>query len=43
MSVEVSLKNTDSYNSGELRKKAGNWLRLRRCELGLFRRAFPQG
>ena len=36
MLSNVTIKDADA--PGELRKKAGQWLRVRRCELGLSQR-----
>ena len=38
MLVSVSEKPTTAEGPGELRKKAGSWLRARRSELGLSQR-----
>ena len=35
---DLSQKPQEVNNTGELRKKAGSWLRARRCELGLSQR-----
>tara|TARA_B100000963_G_C22531252_1_gene627718 strand:- start:139 stop:447 length:309 start_codon:yes stop_codon:yes gene_type:complete len=38
MSIEGLQKNRESESIAELRKKAGEWLRARRCALGLSQR-----
>lgn len=38
MLVEEGLIKSAVHSSGELRKKAGSWLKSRRCELGLSQR-----
>ena len=38
MLPKATQKDQESFNSAELRKKAGLWLKARRCELGLSQR-----
>ena len=38
MLSNVPAKGTDAGKTSELRKQAGAWLRMRRCELGLSQR-----
>jgi transcriptional regulator with XRE-family HTH domain len=42
MLSEVYQKPQELNSTGELRKKAGSWLRARRCELGLSQRELAQ-
>ena len=42
MLSENGKKQKETSSPGELRKKAGSWLRARRCELGLSQRELAQ-
>ena len=42
MLTEVNQKVREVSSTSELRKKAGTWLRTRRCELGLSQRELAQ-
>jgi len=42
MLTEVNQKVREISSTSELRKKAGTWLRTRRCELGLSQRELAQ-